>query len=580
MSTVEKIKDKLVIEEVISRYLKLERTGQSLKAKCPFHNEKTPSFFVSPDRGTYYCFGCGAKGDIFTFVEEFERVDFRGALKILAEVAGVPIETERPQDREIKNEKERLFSVMEKAANFYQGKLAAGGEGNESRAATDYLLGRGLKEKTIQDWRLGFAPSSWTDLLDHLKKNGFLEKEIEKAGLIKRGEKSFYDRFRGRIMFPIFDPSGRVIAFSGRLLKEEAEVAKYINSPETPLFNKSETLYGYDRAKNAIRELNYAVLVEGQMDLLAMHQAGLRNTIASSGTALTDRHLKLLKRSSENLLLCYDGDGAGMQAALRAWLVGLNLGMEIKVAHLPAGEDPASLIQKDSELMKECLKNSKHIINFYLDAILSQPKITEPENRRKLIKQVEKELLPFVRSLTSNIDQRHFLTQISEKTSIPELALVDELNKISVEEVEELATAKESAGTLDFREKRLWGMIFWQESLKEKKLKTEEIQAKIKELWSIAEIERWQKLSDDQKSDLIFEAEIYYTNHTSLKDEALELLNYLYEDYLKNQFAKAMLDLRRAENDKKGEEVERLLNECQNLTLKLAELKKDPIQIK
>jgi len=566
----------------VSRYLKLERAGASLKAKCPFHNEKTPSFFVSPDRGTYYCFGCGAKGDIFTFVEEFERVDFRGALKILAEIAGVEIVPERPADRQNKNEKERLFAVVEEAARFYERNLA----GEEGKAAADYLLGRGLRDRTIKDWRLGFAPDAWDTLLTHLTKKGFKESEIEKAGLIKRSEKGsgFYDRFRSRIMFPIFDSSGRVIAFSSRILEKtnplsqgssETKEAKYVNSPETPLFNKSEVLYGYNRAKSAIRELNYAVLVEGQMDLLMMHQSGLRNTVASSGTALSDRHLKILKRSSDNVLFAYDGDPAGIKATLRSWAIALLLGMDVKIAAFPEGEDPASLLQKSPEQVKEVLKNSKHIINFYLDIL-----IAEESDSRKLGKKIEVELLPLIRSLPSDIDQHHFLKMTSEKTNIPMDTLTDDLNKITVEEIGESQsgdynwpenpTGFPASPSLDFRERRLWGIIFWQESLKEPQFETAELRSKIAEIFGPTELEEKLNLSPEVKADLIFEAEIHYGSHPSVKSEAEELLSYLEEDYLKDQLGKALTDLQIAEREKNPEEVERLLTLCQELSQKIS----------
>src|ERR1700733_2299987 len=287
--TVQQIKDRLSIVDVVSQYVKLDRAGSTLRARCPFHSEKTPSFFVSAERGTFHCFGCGEGGDIFTFVEKIEGLDFKGALKVLADKAGVEIVYERG-GKEKKDERERLFELMEVTTIFYTSKL--------SDAAKKYLTDRGLKEATIKEFRLGFADSGWTDATDYLKKKGFSDKEIVEAGVGKKGDRSTLDKFRNRIMFPIADSAGRVIGFSGRIFGENAspEAPKYLNSPETPLFHKSRILYGFDKAKLSMRKLGCAVLVEGQMDLLASHQAGWANTVAVSGTAFTPEHAQLIPR--------------------------------------------------------------------------------------------------------------------------------------------------------------------------------------------------------------------------------------------------------------------------------------------
>jgi len=288
-SPTDQIKERLGIVDVVGAYLTLEKAGNNLKAKCPFHNEKTPSFFVSPSRNTFYCFGCGEKGDIFTFVERFEGLDFRGALKVLSEKAGVPITFE---SQTVRDERTRIYDVMKEAVSYFELTLK-----NEGKVK-NYLSERGLTTGTVQRFQLGYAKSEWNALSDQLIKKGYSEKEIEKAGLIKLSDSErprdkntykerYYDRFRGRIMFPIADASGRVIAFSGRLFPEEDGNAKYINSPETVLFNKSKVLYGYDKAKHTIRKANFSIVVEGQMDLLMSHQSGFPNTVALSGTALT-----------------------------------------------------------------------------------------------------------------------------------------------------------------------------------------------------------------------------------------------------------------------------------------------------
>jgi DNA primase len=332
-SPVQQIKERLSIEEVVSSYIKLDRAGVNFKARCPFHNEKTPSFFVSTERNNYYCFGCGAKGDIFTFVEEFEGLDFKSTLKILAEKAGVVL-TEFNKEKE--GEKDRLYGIIEEATKFFEKNLV------ENKEVNIYLKNRGLEDKTKKDFRIGFALLDWRKLFDFLKSKNFTDKEIETAGLAKRPDdknKAMYDRFRGRIMFPIADSSGRVIAFSGRIFVDDGKSAKYLNSPETPIFNKSSVLFGIDKAKDSIRKNDFSILVEGQFDLILSHQAGFKNTVASSGTAMTDslvskeniiNNLGLITRLSKNIVLAYDADKAGISASNRFAKIALYLGMDVK----------------------------------------------------------------------------------------------------------------------------------------------------------------------------------------------------------------------------------------------------------
>ena len=321
MSDVEKIKERLGIVDVVRSYIPVEKAGASYKAKCPFHNEKTASFNISPERNVYYCFGCGARGDIFTFVEEFEGLDFAGALTFLADKAGVQLSGVSKKDTSLQ---ESLYRVMEEALLYYEKEYTSSPE------ASLYLQERGVGEATIASFRIGFAPDGWRHLYDFLSKKGFSDSLLEKAGLIKASEKKenetsrFYDRFRNRIMFPIMDSAGRVIAFSGRTLEKRDDVAKYINSPETELFNKSDVLYGYDKAKTHIRNANACILVEGQVDLLMAHQAGFPYTVASSGTSFTGSHLARIKRMTDTLIIAFDRDRAGLSCLprrQRLWLL-------------------------------------------------------------------------------------------------------------------------------------------------------------------------------------------------------------------------------------------------------------------
>src|SRR3972149_5550617 len=301
LSPVEQIKDRLSIIDVISSYLKLEKAGQNFKARCPFHNEKTPSFFVSPSRNSYHCFGCNRGGDIFTFTEEIEGVSFSDALKTLAERAGVTLTATGNKERE---ENKKSYDLLEAATKFFETNLL------RSETVKNYIKARGLKEETVRNFRLGFAPDGWSNLLDYLKAKGFPEKLIEENGLIIKCQKGYYDRFRGRIMFPLSDSQGRVVGFTGRIFDDgskpssaKATEGKYVNSPETVLYNKSKILYGYDKAKREMLKEDFCIIVEGQMDLLMAHQAGTANSVAVSGTALSEEHIKLIKRFTETIML-------------------------------------------------------------------------------------------------------------------------------------------------------------------------------------------------------------------------------------------------------------------------------------
>lgn len=429
-SSTEQIKDKLSIVDVVSSYIKVEKAGINWKAKCPFHNEKTPSFFISPARQSFYCFGCGEKGDIFSFVEKFEGLDFKGALKTLADRAGVKLEKFRKEDaleadRE-NEEKNKLFEIMEEAALFYEKEL------KENKIALDYLKKRGLHETSIKKWRLGFAQDEWRSLHDYLIQKGFSKENMLGAGLIKRteNENKHYDTFRNRVMFPISNDAGKVIAFSGRAMKEDEKTPKYLNSPETKLFYKSEVLYGFNIAKSYIRKLDYAVLVEGQMDLIMSHQAGVLNTVASSGTALTELHLKKIQKLSNRVIIAYDSDEAGEKAGRRAAELALSLGMETKTASLKEGEDPASVIKDDPKVWKEALRESAHFVDFALARALGK------YEGRALTKEILKNVLPFIALLKSDIEKSQFVKKVAMKMRVAEDAVWNDLNKIPKTEKE------------------------------------------------------------------------------------------------------------------------------------------------
>lgn len=577
-STVDSIKEKLGIAEVIASYIKLEKAGVNLKALCPFHHEKTPSFSVSPSRGGFYCFGCGEKGDMFTFVQKFEGVDFQGALKILAERAGVPITFERS---EFKDEKNTLYSILEEAASYFENNL------KENKEALNYLKERGLKDITIKDFRLGYASLDWRELFKHLKNKGFNESLIERAGLIKKSPegKESYDRFRGRIMFPISDSSGRAVGFSGRIFSAQVEStssedvvgAKYINSPETPLFSKSKILYGYDKAKDGIRKLGFTILVEGQMDLLMSHQAGFKNTVALSGTALTEEHVSILTRLSPKLLLALDSDEAGMKASGKSAALTLSRGMDVKVARIPLGTDPADLIKLDPENWKKAIKEATHIIDFYMD-VINAAKYEE----RKFRQEVSRQVLPYVARIESPIDRAHFISKIAGKLRLPEQSVVEEV--VSIIRTSGVSSSSERVGSIeekvpanspdraDMFLDRIFGLFNAEVNLKEGKISTALVEERLKEILGEEAFLKKQK-DASIASNILFEGEeLYQQSGEEIEEEMEELLLNLKSHILKKTLDEKTRELKEKEKSGDTKEAVNLLNFCHQLAREIAKI--------
>jgi DNA primase len=430
--SVQQIKDRLSIVDVIAPYVELKPAGKSLKGKSPFTNEKTPSFHVSPDRGMYYCFSSSQGGDMFTFVEKMEGVDFKGALKILADKAGVEL---TPVDPKAQSERDELYAALDTTTTFFERSLAGH---DEARA---YLKDRGVKPETRAAWRLGYAPGppsgGWRELRLHLQAAGYTDARLRQAGLIKdAGQgKEPYDVFRDRVMFPIMDPSGRVIAFSGRQLTPSEKAPKYLNSPDTDVFHKSEALYGYHQAKEGIRKLDFSLIVEGQFDVVLAHQAGYTNTVAVSGTALTEHHVGLLQRLSGRVVLALDADRAGVAAVKRAAAIMLPRGVDLKVATLPVGKDPADLISEDITTFKQVIGGSKHVIEFLLEVLKAEAK---DERSYKL--RARDEVLPYLLQLPSHVDRDHFVGVVAEALGVQRESVVAD-----VERLEEQASARPTA---------------------------------------------------------------------------------------------------------------------------------------
>ena len=425
-SLIEEIKNRLDIVEVIEGYIKLQKCGQSFRAPCPFHSEKKPSFFVSPSRQIWHCFGCGKGGNIFQFVMDIEGVEFGDALRILAQRAGVEL---KRQDPKLKTARQRLYEICELATQFFGTQLEKSKKGLEVKK---YLLNRGINEVSIKKWRLGYSPDSWQSLSDFLISKGYKREEIIKAGLaIKKEEGRSYDRFRGRIIFPIFELNSQVIGFGGRVFdKEEAETtAKYVNTSNTLLYDKSRVLYGLNAAKVKIREKKQCILVEGYTDVILAHQAGFDNTVATSGTALTPFQMKILKRYSQNLLAAFDMDIAGENATKRGIDLAQRYGFDIKVITFPKGSDPADIISKSPADFEKLISQSKSILDFYFETTFSKFDKETSEGKRE----ISKILLPVIKRIPNEIEKAHWVQKLSKRFGIFEEAIFKELKKVKTE---------------------------------------------------------------------------------------------------------------------------------------------------
>ncbi len=416
---IEEVKSRNDLVSVAGEYVALKRRGNSLVGLCPFHQEKTPSFTVSPEKQFFYCFGCGAGGDVIEFVMRLEKLAFPEALQWLAERAGLPL-PERTAPAEQKKEKERewLFRLHRLAALFYRKILTERPSGQKALA---YLEERGIKPRTAERFFLGYAPDSWTGLVELLQKKKIPLAMAEKAGLVIRGERGYYDRFRDRLLFSIMTPQGRVAAFGGRLLGEG--VPKYLNSPETPLFSKGRYLYGLSQAKEAIRREHTAVIVEGYMDVLQAHQAGLEHVVAALGTALTREQARALRRYTDRVVIAFDADAAGRAAALRGLDILKAYGIQVRVAVLPAGEDPDSLLKKEGpEVFRQLLAESKDLFLFKLDCLLAEKEPASPEAKAQAVKEV----LPLLAEVENMVARAEYIKEIASRFGVSEEAVYGE----------------------------------------------------------------------------------------------------------------------------------------------------------
>lgn len=420
---LEEIRNRCDVVDIISEYVHLKPAGKGFKGLCPFHEEKTPSFMVSPEKQLFHCFGCGEGGNVFNFLMKYEKLSFFEAVKMLAQKSGVPLPVDEEKDNILHKKKERLYKLNNLVANYYRECLF---RTNQRKKVINYFKKKGINDTSVEKYKLGYAPSGWDALSNFLKKKDYSYEELIKAGLIKKSkiEGKYIDYFRDRIIFPIFNLSGRVIGFGGRVLDDS--LPKYINSPETLVYNKGSNLYSLNFAKEDIRKKNYIIIVEGYTDVLITQQYGFNNIAASLGTALTAKQIDLIKRFTNAVLIAYDADSAGNMATLRSLDLLVKAGLEIKVIDLPQGYDPADfLIKKGSETFQNLINRSLSLIDYKLKLLYSKYSIKIIEGKVKVVK----EILPTLNVIGSEVELRAQIKKISEELKLSEEAILIELKR-------------------------------------------------------------------------------------------------------------------------------------------------------
>lgn len=406
----DEIKQRLAIEDVIGEYVSLKRAGRNYKGLSPFTSEKTPSFIVSPEKQIWHDFSSGKGGDTFSFVMEMEGLDFRGALEYLARKAGVDLsQYNSSHSSDVSKIKERIYEAHELATKFYQAQF------KRSKTALDYIFSvREFTKETMLDFRIGYSPNTGNALMEFLKKKGFTEAELAKSGLVTRRYRGMGDMFRGRIQIPLMDPQGRVAGFTARLLEDVPNAPKYLNTPQTLLYDKGRHVYGLHLAKDSIRRLGYVVVVEGNLDVIASHQVGVNQVVATAGTAMTEMHLKALNRFTADIRLAFDQDEAGLNAAERVIPLAGRVGVNLSIITIAEGKDPDELIRKDPSIWREIIEKHQYAIDWLLDRYAVKFDLKSAVGKR----QFSDEVLKIISHLSDQVEQAHYISELAKRTGV------------------------------------------------------------------------------------------------------------------------------------------------------------------
>ena len=602
-SAVPDIKSRINIVDLIGEYIRLQKAGSNWKGLCPFHHEKSPSFMVNEEKQMWHCFGCSKGGDVFAFLMEIESVDFKEALKILAEKTGVelPKFSGKEQAADDKDDRKKILEIIELATKFYEKQLW---DGAGKEKILNYLKERGISSESIKEFRLGYAPSGWRNLLDFLVKRGYGVQDIMKTGLLVEknnadsnlrmkfeSTNNFYDRFRDRITFPVMDVMGQVVGFSARVAPGGDETqAKYVNTPETEVYHKSKVLYGLSRAKQNIKNDNSVIIVEGNMDVIAAHQAGIKNTVAVSGTALTSEQVDTLKRYANKVKMLFDMDSAGEKATQRSAEICFQKDVDVSVVTLSEGKDAAELVQKDPKKFTEAVSRSTPIMEYFFKQSFKKYDRDKVEDK----KTITVELLNIIKNFGNAIEKNYWIKKLSQNLDVGENVLIEILkkteNKFRRPEVENKEEKRKIAKTrVEILQEKIAGImlndgILWKEIANDSKRggyfsdnqkfapifeKGFEIQYKFENLISI--------LGDREENDFL--QKIYFDTRYSIAEEGAvendlsdsrDQLNYCFKELEKelnkNRLGVLLRDIRNAEESGDNEGKILLINEFNKLS--------------
>jgi DNA primase len=423
MDAVEEIKQRLSIEDVVGEYVELKRAGRNWKGLSPFSSEKSPSFMVSPEKQIWHDFSSGKGGNMFSFVMEMEGLDFKGALELLARKSGIDLDQYRTNQSGTRGkEKERLYDIMLEATRYYYGQLRQ----PQNKTAHEYVYQkRKFTEQTVLEWRIGYSPASGDALVKHLLSKGFKPDEMKNAGLVTQRYRSMRDMFRGRIMIPLADPQGRIIGFTARILQDDPNAPKYINTPQTPLYDKSRHVFGLHLAKEAIRKSKFVVISEGNLDVISSHQANVRQVVATAGTALTEPHLKALSRFTGDIRLSFDADNAGVNATERAIPIASKVNVSLSIITIPSGKDPDELIKQDVSIWRDIITKPQYALDWLMERYQKQLDITTAQGKR----QFSDVLVTVIRGLNDRVEQEHYIDEVSKRIDVSREALTAKLHQ-------------------------------------------------------------------------------------------------------------------------------------------------------
>lgn len=545
MDAAQEVKSRLNIEDVVSEYVQLKRAGRNFKGLSPFTNEKTPSFIVSPEKQIWHDFSSGKGGDVISFIEQVEGLDFKGSLELLARKAGVDLSAFQQRSSGDSNQKERLYQAINAAVGYYQVQLT------KHEAPLRYLREkRGYEKQTLLDFRFGYSPSGSDNLANFLRSKKFTDKELLDTGLCVNRRGNVIDMFRDRIMIPLSDAQGRAVGFTARQLKDDKNSPKYINTPSTILYDKGRQVFGMSMAKEYIRKSGYVVVVEGNLDVVASHQAGIKQVVASAGTALTTYHLKTLQRFTGDVRLAFDDDRAGQEAAERTIPLAQDLGLELSLISIPAGKDPDELINKDVKLWLEVVEHPQYMVDWLIDKIAGNTDLKTAQGKRQFTTKV----LEIVRQLKDNVEQEHYIRIIAEKTNTS----VDSINKKFAQSgnISNIRLKKIKPGSMpepkELREQRIrqqhfLGILSAVPELRPSievvpgELFSEKAQEFLKSTNALQQID-----SDDEYGKmvlLLFEETYQHTDHNELVYQTRSLLGRLIDFYVNKKKTQIIMEL-------------------------------------